>query len=116
MHEGFPGWLNMLDHGATTLWESWIGSDDIYSHCHPMFGSVAGWMMKGVVGIKVCEDAVGCDKVRIEPHAVPGVTSASGWLDTPKGRISVSWKVVDGKISVERFIPAGITIVRKDGL
>ena len=116
MHEGFPGWLNMLDHGATTLWESWIGSDDIYSHCHPMFGSVAGWMMKGIVGIKVCEDAVGCDRVRIEPHAVPGVTSASGWLDTPKGRISVLWKVVDGKISVERFIPAGITIVREDGL
>ena len=108
MHEGFPGWFNMLDHGATTLGESWIGSDNIYSHCHPMFGTVSAWMMKGVLGINVCEDAVGCDKVRIEPHAVPGVTSASGWLDTPKGRITVAWKLVDGKISVEKSVPAGI--------
>ena len=111
MHGGFPGWLNMLDHGATTLWESWIGSDDIYSHCHPMFGSVAGWMMKGVVGIKVCEDAVGCDKIRLEPHAVPGVTFASGWLDTPKGRISVSWHLDNGKMIVEKDIPAGVMVV-----
>ena len=114
MHEGFPGWLNMLDHGATTLWESWIGSDDIYSHCHPMFGSVAGWMMKGIVGIKVCEDAVGCDKVRIEPHAVPGVSSASGWLDTPRGRISVSWRLEDGKMVVEKDVPAGVVVVGDD--
>ena len=110
MHEGFPGWFNMLDRGATTLWESWIGSDNIYSHCHPMFGSVAAWMMRGILGIRVCEDAVGCDKVRIEPHAVPGVTSASGWLDTPKGRITVSWKLVDGKMSVEKSVPAGIAV------
>ena len=111
LHKGFPGWLNMLDHGATTLWESWIGSEDIYSHCHPMFGSVAGWMMKGIVGIKVCEDAVGCDKVRIEPHVVPGVTSASGWLDTPKGRISVSWRLENGRMVVEKDIPKGIDVV-----
>jgi len=111
LHEGFPGWLNMLDHGATTLWESWIGSDNIYSHCHPMFGSVAGWMMKSVVGIRVCEDAVGCDKIRIQPCAVPGITSASGWLETPKGRVSVSWKTVVGKMSVEHSVPAGVTVV-----
>lgn len=113
LHEGFPGWLNMLDHGATTLWESWIGSDGIYSHCHPMFGSVAGWMMKAIIGIQVCEDSVGCDRIRIKPSAVSGVTSASGWIDTPKGRVSVSWKVVDGKMSVERSVPAGVTVVEE---
>ena len=113
LHEGFPGWLNMLDHGATTLWESWIGSEDIYSHCHPMFGSVAGWMMKCVLGIRVCDDAVGSDKIRIEPCAVPGVESAAGWLDTPKGRISVSWRLADGKMDVKRSVPDGITVVRR---
>lgn len=80
-------------------------------NCHPMFGSVAGWITKGVLGINVCEDAVGCDKVRIEPHAIPGVTFASGWLDTPKGRISVSWRLEDGKMTVEKDVPAGVTVV-----
>jgi len=45
-HKGFPGWLNMLDSGATTLWETWKESDDVYSNCHPMFGSVDEWLLK----------------------------------------------------------------------
>jgi hypothetical protein len=68
-------------------------------------------MTRHLLGICVTEDAVGCDKVRICPHAVAGVTSASGWLDTPKGRISVSWKLVDGKMQLDRTVPAGIKIV-----
>jgi hypothetical protein len=42
---------------------------------------------------------------------VAGVTSASGWLDTPKGRISVSWRLAGGKMQVDRTVPAGIEIV-----
>jgi len=45
-HKGFPGWLHMLDNGATTLWETWKESDDVYSNCHPMFGSVDEWLLK----------------------------------------------------------------------
>ena len=46
LHKGFPGWLHMLDNGATTLWETWKESDDVYSNCHPMFGSVDEWILK----------------------------------------------------------------------
>ena len=46
LHEGFPGWLHMLELGATTLWETWKESDDVYSNCHPMFGSVDEWILK----------------------------------------------------------------------
>ena len=110
-HKGFPGWYNMLDNGATTLWETWAQSDNIYSQNHPMFGSCAAWLMRGILGIQVVDDAVGCDKVRIRPHAVAGVTWAKGHLDTPKGRISVSWRLVDGRIEVEKNVPPGITVV-----
>ena len=103
-HKGFPGWYNMLDNGATTLWETWAQSDNIYSQNHPMFGSCAAWLMRGILGIKVAEDAVGCDKVSIEPHAVAGITWARGHLDTPKGRISVSWRLEDGKLKVEKSL------------
>ena len=109
-HEGAPGYFFMLDRGATTLWEDWFERlcDNVYSNCHPMFGSVEQWFMRYVLGIAVCEDAVGCDKVRIAPHAVAGLTSASGWLDTPKGRISVSWRLENGRIVVEKSLPDGI--------
>jgi len=107
-HKGFPGWYNMLDNGATTLWETWAQSDNIYSQNHPMFGSCAAWLMRGILGIRVADDAVGCDKVRIEPHAVAGITWAKGHLDTPKGRISVSWRLENGMLKVEKSIPPGI--------
>jgi alpha-L-rhamnosidase len=46
MHRGYPGWLHMLDSGATTLWETWRESDDTFSNCHPMFGSVDEWILR----------------------------------------------------------------------
>ena len=46
LHRGFPGWLHMLDRDATTLWETWKESDNIYSNCHPMFGSVDEWILR----------------------------------------------------------------------
>jgi alpha-L-rhamnosidase len=46
LHRGFPGWLHMLERGATTLWETWRESDNIFSNCHPMFGSVDEWILK----------------------------------------------------------------------
>ena len=112
-HEGCPGYFHMMDCGATTLWEAWDEKQclNVHSNCHPMFGSVEQWMIRYLLGICVAEDAIGCDRVRIVPHAVAGVTSASGWLDTPKGRISVSWKLVDGKMQVEKSVPAGIAVL-----
>ena len=46
LHEGFPGWRHMLARGATTLWETWRESDDVYSNCHAMFGSVDEWILR----------------------------------------------------------------------
>ena len=46
LHRGFPGWLHMVERGATTLWETWRESDNVYSNCHPMFGSVDEWILR----------------------------------------------------------------------
>jgi len=46
LHKGFPGWLHMIERGATTLWETWRESDNVFSNCHPMFGSVDEWILK----------------------------------------------------------------------
>ena len=35
--------FNMMNHGATTLWENWNGCD---SHSHPMFGAVVEYIVK----------------------------------------------------------------------
>ena len=46
LQRGATGWMHMLDRGATTLWETWRESDDVYSNCHPMFGSVDEWIIR----------------------------------------------------------------------
>ena len=114
-HRGFPGYYNMIDRGATTLWEDWNEDHcrNVHSNCHPMFGSVEQWFLRYALGICVTEDAVGCDRVRIVPHAVAGMTSASGWLDTPRGRITVSWKLSDGRMQVDASVPEGIKVVEQ---
>ena len=114
-HKGFPGWYNMLDNGATTLWETWAQSDNIYSQCHPMFGSCAAWLMRGILGIQIAADAEGCDKVRIDPHPVAGITWAKGHLDTPKGRIAVSWRLENGQLKVEKRLPPGVVDISGRG-
>ena len=55
----FPGWGYMLAGGATTLWEHWEGSDNTYSHNHPMFGPVSEWFYKVLGGIRPDPAAVG---------------------------------------------------------
>ena len=109
-HDGYPGYFNWIDNGATTLWEQWRvdACRNRNSNCHPMFGSVEQWMMRYLLGIRVAEDAIGCDKVEIDPHAVAGVERASGWLDTPKGRISVAWRLESGRMVVEKTLPPGV--------
>ena len=49
LQRGGHGWMHMLDRGATTLWETWKESDDMYSNCHPMFGSVDEWIVRFAV-------------------------------------------------------------------
>ena len=114
MHEGYPGWFDMLSNGATTLWEHWkyAEGENVHSNCHPMFGSVDEWLMRHVLGISVCEDAVAFNKVAIDPKPFGGITGASGWIDTPKGRISVSWRMEDGEMKIDKSVPPGISVVK----
>ena len=51
------------------------------------------------------------DRIVIDPKPVAGVTSASGWVDTPKGRVCVSWKLSGRRLVVEKSVPPGITLV-----
>jgi alpha-L-rhamnosidase len=105
----FPGWGYMLDHGATTLWENWKGSDNRFSQNHPMFGSVDEWFMKHLLGVSVAEDAVGFDKVVIRPQAVAGVTWARGTYRSVRGPVRIAWRLTGGAMKVSFELPEGVT-------
>ncbi len=109
--EEFPGWGFMQKHGATTLWEHWehLTGKDMNSHNHPVFGSIASWMMKYVAGIRPTPDGAGFQKVILAPVFPEGLDHASGELLTPLGLIRTSWKREGSGVVFEAHLPPGYT-------
>ncbi len=102
----FPGWGHMIEGGATTLWEHWEFSDNIYSHNHPMFGSVSEWFYKALAGIAPAPDAVGFDKIIIRPQPVGDLRWVRAHHETVRGRITSEWRQEGRRFMLHVTIPA----------
>ena len=105
----YPGWAHMLERGATTLWEHWAFSDNTFSHNHPMFGSISEWFTQFLAGIRPDPDAVGYDRVRIEPETVEKLQWANGHYDSVRGRILSEWRRYGETIRFRIVLPVGVT-------
>ena len=106
-----PGWLVMIDRGATTVWEEWEGvkADGSVSASlnHYSKGAVASFLHRTVAGLE--RTSPGWRSVRVAPHPGGGITHASTWHDAPHGRIEVAWRVEAGIGSVDVVLPPGTT-------
>lgn len=100
----FPGWGFMLENGATTLWETWAASDNVFSKNHPMFGSIAEWFYRSLLGINPA--APGFKKIIIKPQPAGDLTFAKGSYNSLYGKISSDWKITQGKFTLKVGIPA----------
>lgn len=103
-----PSWLYEVEHGATTMWESWgaIGEDgtvSTYSYNHYAFGCVGEWMYREIGGLKALKS--GYKKIRVEPSLDCGLTRAAVSEETPYGRAAVDWELIDGKAIVHVTVP-----------
>jgi len=103
----FPGWGYMLQSGATTLWETWKYSDNIYSHNHPMFGSVGAWFYQGILGINSA--APSFRKIILKPQPAGDLTWAKGSYESPFGTIVSSWRKEDNRFIYDISVPVGVT-------
>ncbi len=101
----FPGWGWMLKNGATTLWEHWEFSDNTFSHNHPMFGSVSQWMLQQLGGIRPDADAVGYDRIVVQPQTPEGLDWVKSSYQSIRGKIVSNWKRQDKKLEFEITVP-----------
>lgn len=103
----FPGWGFMIDRGATTIWETWEESDNTYSNCHPMFGSVTEWFYRWLAGIRPDPENPGFKKFILGPSTPEGLEFINCTYYSPFGEIISNWKKVQpGAIQYEITIPA----------
>ena len=115
LNEEFPGWLNQVKLGATTIWERWDskrtdGSFDesgMNSFNHYSFGAVGSWMMEQLAGIQL--EKPGYKESILRPQFVQGITEVSASRKTPYGVLSCAWKCKNGTITVDVTVPANTT-------
>lgn len=117
LQKTYPSWLYPVTMGATTIWERWDGekpdstfeNPGMNSFNHYAYGAIGDWMYRKMVGIDTYEDGVGYKHIRIKPHIGGGFTFASASLDTYYGKVSNSWKIENGNLSMDVEIPANTT-------
>lgn len=106
----FPGWGFMIDNGATTIWETWKESDNTFTNCHPMFGTVTEWFYRWLGGIRPDPKNPGFKVFLLAPRAPDGLDSISCVYHSPYGEIVSNWKKgSEDTIVYEMKIPNGST-------
>ncbi len=122
LQRGYPGWLYMVDQGATTIWERWnswtpetgfgdkiadtgVGDVKMNSFNHTVWGSVGEWMYATIGGIDSDPAGPGFKRFRVRPFPGGGLTWARAALDSPHGRIATEWKVAGAEFTLEVDVP-----------
>lgn len=96
-----PSWGNMIEKGATTIWEFWDGHG---SWNHPMLGGpVDAWFYKGVLGIYSTKP--GYEELAIRPQIGGGLTFAKGYVQTPRGKVASEWQANGTSVTLNVSIP-----------
>jgi alpha-L-rhamnosidase len=101
----YPSWGYWIGKGATTLWEMW--DEGSRSLDHHMFGSIDQWFVEDLAGLRPTEP--GYAAVRVAPHPLGDLTSASARVATVRGDVAVSWRKAAGVLSINVTVPVGAT-------
>lgn len=104
----FPGWGFMIERGATTIWETWKESDNTYSNCHPMFGTITEWYYRWLGGIRPDPAYPGFTEFILSPFVPDELEYVNCSYHSPLGEIVSNWKRADGGgLLYEIRIPEG---------
>lgn len=109
-NEEMPGWLFMPKAGATTIWESWEGTQaqgGIASLNHYSKGACCEWVFRVMCGIQVD----GENHFTIAPRPGGHFSHASLAYDSVYGTVSCGWRREGNQITYEITVPANTTAV-----
>lgn len=110
--DGVPGWMHMLDRGATAMWEMWEavdadGTTHRVSHAQPGLASIGRWLVEYLVGIRAA--APGFERILLHPVPGPGLDWAGGRYRSVRGPIATRWERRGDAMRIDVEIPANTT-------
>lgn len=104
-----PSFKAMLASGNGALAEQF--ETFLSSYNHAMFSSYLQWFYQGLGGIRVADDAVGCDHVEIRPYFSEATDHVACSLATRLGPIHTEWtRDAAGKVSFVCDAPSNVHI------
>lgn len=117
LQEKYPSWLYPVTKGATTIWERWDGIKPdgsfqlvkMNSFNHYAYGAIGDWMYTTISGIRHDAAKPGYKHIIIKPQPNNGLTYAKADFESLYGKISSSWKIENGEISISIAIPPNTT-------
>lgn len=101
----YPGYLHMIDNGATATWEYWSGER---SRVHNCYNGIGTWFYQAIGGLRPDEEAPGYKHVFIDPQIPAGVTWAKVTKESPYGTMTANWKLDGGQLNIHVTLPAGV--------
>lgn len=102
------GWQPMLEHGATTCWETFPGWEKgmlTRSHCHAWSSTPVYVFNRSILGIMPV--APGAIEVVVSPHPLE-LTWAEGASASPLGDLAVAWRKDGDTLSITVNMPEGV--------
>jgi alpha-L-rhamnosidase len=103
-NEEMPGWLFMPRNGATTVWESWEGTQaqgGIASLNHYSKGAVCQWLFKTMCGIQISDE----NHFTITPKPGGQFTYAKAAYNSVYGRVESGWESTETGVQFRICIP-----------
>lgn len=108
--ETYPSWFYSINQGATTMWERWDGythdngfADRALSFNHYAYGAIGQWMYERIAGIAPLE--AGYKKILFAPMPHLKLNEVSGSYESQYGKITSSWKFVNGDFIYNISVP-----------
>ncbi len=96
-------WGHMLDHGATTLWETFAG-DRMDTWCHPWSAAPADFLLRHILGVQTDPDRSTHLTLKPRPDLLP---HADGSLPWHGGLVRLYWETRGERVVVGGSLPAG---------
>jgi alpha-L-rhamnosidase len=111
-----PGWLYMVEAGATTVWEKWDGirpdgtlsTAEMNSFNHCALGAVGRFLFERVAGLDA-QETLWTGEVRIRAHYSPRLDWAQASYDGPGGRTTSCWRRDGDRVLHEVTVPGAIS-------
>jgi alpha-L-rhamnosidase len=104
-----PGWMAMIDRGATTVWERWNGVDEHgiphESLNHYSKGAVASFLHRYVAGL--APTSPGYRSFVVRPRPGGDIDYVSQRLDTRHGCIEIEWRRRGAEFELRLSVPTG---------